>query len=127
MTTVDRLTELRRQRDLLKQHLAWLEREIATTETSAGLPDSPPISSMPGPVRGVSGSRAPAMEDQPVVAAANRDVDEPGAAADAILDEYRTPSVLLRRDVRRGCFMYFAAALAAFAAAIVGLYFALKH
>ena len=49
------------------------------------------------------------------------------AAADALLDEYRVAPDTLKTDVRKGCFLYFAAALLAVAATVVILYFLLPR
>ena len=134
-----RINDLRRQRDLLREHLAWLEREIAATENALGTEpaatpkDDVTATTAPGPsfvpasaantdaLFKTTGKEAtPATPD--TAAAAPVDPD-----ADAILDEYRTPRGDLQRDVKMGCFLYFAAALLIFGVAVVVLYFALRH
>jgi hypothetical protein len=102
----DRLAELRRQRALVQEHLAWLDREIA-----AAAPPAPPAAPMPpAPASGA----APAAPPPPAAGAA--DVDE-------IVAHYRSAPGAVREDVRKGCLLYFALALAVFAAGVAILYF----
>jgi hypothetical protein len=113
-----RLAELRRQRALVQEHLAWLDREIAAAGGT-----------------GASTTAQPAADNRPPVApsttgltgAAPAAVAAVDTAADAILEDYRTPASKLQQDVRLGCFMYFAAALVAVGAGVVVLYFLLRH
>ena len=121
----DRLPELLRQRALLLEHLAWLDREIAgitaqspTTNppvppTAPLLPTPPqPPSSAPIPSNQVTSVRpetAPATELQPV--------------SDEILEKYRVAPAALQSDVRRGCFLYFVGAFVLLGIVIVILYF----
>ncbi len=119
-----RLAELRRQRALLEEHLAWLDNEIritgggtaplpATSANETGkqksLPSSLPASSTPG-LRAVAASPSSA-----------------GTDPDAILDQYRTSPASLQRDVRKGCLLYFVGAFVLLGAAVAALYFALRH
>ena len=99
--SADRLAELRRQRALAQEQLAWLDREIAAQSTgettkSAGHSASPSV--------------AP-----------------PAASVDTLMDDYRVPPAALHQDVRKGCFVYFALALAVLVIVTLGLYFALRH
>lgn len=55
MPTLSRLEQLRRQRALLQEHLAWLDREIAGEMVSGQPPGTPE----PKPVSGSSGYRPP--------------------------------------------------------------------
>lgn len=102
----DRLAELRRQRTVVLEQLMRLDREIAQAAAApaAAKPPAPPVA--PG---GVS-SAAPA----PAVAT---------GVAEAILEEYRVPPEAVHRNVRKGCLLYFAAALVALGLALVVLYF----
>ena len=132
----ERLSELLRQRALLQQHLAWLDREIASATT----PTTTPVAStvpLPAPV---------ALPTLPVLAGAPPPVAPTAGIAtigtgtataptsplavtpnpDAILDKYRTETRNLQQDVRKGCFLYFAAALLILALGVLGLYFALR-
>ncbi len=108
----DRLEELVRQRALVQEHLAWLNREIARAAESArmGVPPSGPADpAKPG-------------AEQPCV--------PPGAltpvAADDILARYQVSPATVKRDVRLGCALYFAAALVLVATLVAGLYFLLQ-
>ncbi len=94
----DRSEELRRQRELLRQHLAWLEREIAQAdaEEPAG-----------GPVL----KQQPPRIVQPVFSTAASDADRD---AEAILAEYRMSAPGVESQTKRGCILYFAAAMLIF-------------
>jgi hypothetical protein len=96
----DRSDELRRQRELLRQHLAWLDREIA--EADADAPQAGPVPRQQPP-RIIT----PAYS----VDAADADRD-----AEAILAEYRTSAPGVESQTKRGCIIYFAAAMALFLA-----------
>jgi hypothetical protein len=80
----DRLDELRRQRDLLRENLAFIEREIAAETRSQGGTLPPPLR-LPDPV-----------EDR---------------TAEAILAEYQRPPAAISQQAKVGCIAYFAGAL----------------
>ena len=128
----DRLAELRRQRELLQQHLAWIDREITAeqakenpAETAAKLAAAVALAA---PKTSSASARAPAASPAAAspsagsVIAANASPD-----ADRILEEYRVPPRALHSDVRKGCLLYFAAALALFIGVVAILYFALSR
>jgi hypothetical protein len=99
----DRLQELLRQKVLLEEHAAWLEREIVrekekTGATAASAVTPPPPESPPA---------------QPV------SVD---ADADAILEQYRSASPSIRPEVTRGCLLYFFGALLLVALSLLAIY-----
>jgi hypothetical protein len=94
----DRLDELRRQRALQREHLAWIDREIAALEGSAPAP----------------AAAAPPLIGE--ITPDNRD-------AEAILAEYRQPAVSVSKRARMGCLLYFGIALALIAVALTALYF----
>jgi hypothetical protein len=98
--------DLRRQRDLVREHLAWLDGEIAALDQTAQAPAQP--------LRPQSGEIRPA----PFVPAPPDARD-----ADAILEEYRQPPTSIARNARVGCLIYFGAALALMALAVVAFYF----
>jgi hypothetical protein len=100
----DRLAELQRQRALLQDHLAWLDREIAA-ESGRGRP--PAQVARPAPFV------APAMQVP---------VSPSPADSEAILSQYRQEPGTLKQDVRKGCFLYFALAFLAFGALVLALY-----
>lgn len=97
----ERLHELRRQRDSLKQHLDWLDAEIAreTTADPANLPltDRPRFST-------------------PVAAAAS---PTPAAAdTEALLAQYRSDAQYSPARAKLGCWIVFAGAFAVLGLAI---------
>jgi hypothetical protein len=92
----DRLDELRRQRDLLRENLAFIEREIAAESRSQG-------GTLPPPLR----IPDPALE----------------RTAEAILAEYQRPPAAISQQTKVGCIAYFAGAMLLMAALLVGAYF----
>jgi hypothetical protein len=103
----DRLEDFRRQRDLLRRHLEWLDREIAALE--GALSEAPPAAP----------TYSPASPAEPTPERARiSDLD-----AEAILAEYRRPPVDLQRQTRLGCFIYFGVALALLALFVAGVYY----
>jgi hypothetical protein len=106
----DRLEAFQRQRALLREHIAWLDREIAALEGTA-----PPFAPTAPPY-------APAAP--PPLAAANPLVE---TEAEAILAEYRQPSVSIQKRAKLGCLIYFLIALAVMAAAVAVLFVMVKR
>ncbi|HSY54793.1 MAG TPA: hypothetical protein VK785_10120 [Opitutaceae bacterium] len=92
----DRLQELRRQHALVQEHLAWLDREIASTAGGA--------------------APAPAIQGQPIVPVAD------GGDIDALIESYKAEARSTPATVRRGCFFAFAAALLLFFLCVLALY-----
>lgn len=118
--SADRLAELLRQRALLQDHLAWLNREIA--DASAPVNPSAPSATLPTPaLEPAARERSPQEPRLPAPSSA------PGLAPDAILDEYRVAPDRLRTDVRKGCFLYFAAAFAVLGLCVLVMYYALSR
>jgi hypothetical protein len=95
----DRLEELRRQRALQREHLDWIEREIAALEAAAR-------------------QEEPAGQP-PEIGAAARDEEDP---AEAILREYALPPDSIERRTKLGCFLYFGIALAILALGLAAVY-----
>ncbi len=133
----DRLSELLRQRALLQEHLAWLDREIeaaarapgAAGPSSAPLPrPAPAIVPIP-PSPALPSVSVTAIPAAPLIAAlpahasnsAAETVVVPGA--EAILDKYRIEPRSVQQDVRKGCFLYFAAAFVLLGLGVTALYF----
>ena len=128
----DRLHELRRQRALVQEHLAWLDREIAAAPqphpeqaTRVEGPVTQPYVPSPAPAALTVVQREAAailaqaaMSPVPAVAQVAS-----LASADEMLDEYRVAPHALKTDVKKGCFLYFFAALAAVATGVIALYF----
>lgn len=97
----DRLDDLRRQRELVRQHLAWLDAEIARDRSPAGVPTS---------------DSAPLPEAAPRAAAA------PADAADTLLARYQAEAGQDSRRVKLGCWIVFFAAFASLAVFVGGWY-----
>lgn len=93
----DRLEELRRQRAQQRDHLAWLDREIAALEGAA-----PPESASPPPLT-------------PGVPVDDRDVE-------SILSEFRRAPVSIERRTKLGCIVYFVMVVGILAVAVLALY-----
>jgi hypothetical protein len=94
----DRSDELRRQRDVLRGHLAWLEREIAeeaARHPEGALPEPPPR----------------LVQPHSSVTASDADRD-----AEAILAEFRRSAPAVESQTKRGCILYFALAIVILAA-----------
>ncbi len=88
----DRQRELQRQRALALEQVAWFDREIAK-------------------VAGQGQGKVPAQLAPPAVAPAAPLVTE--QAADEIIARYSPSPHNTERDVKRGCYLYFALALGA--------------
>jgi hypothetical protein len=119
----DRLRDLLRQRALLQEHLSWLDREIAAASDKTPEMPGAASDSLTPPV-------APITPFPPQSAAVIATTVVPGdipaeasPAADALFEKYRVAPNTLQQDVRRGCFIYFAAAFGLFALGVVVLYF----
>jgi hypothetical protein len=93
----DRLQELRRQRALVQDHLAWLDREIASASGQA-TPAKPVVQSQPA---------APPAE--------SIDPDE-------VIESYQAESRSSPAKAFWGCIWIFVAALALFALCVFALY-----
>ncbi len=128
----DRLSDLRRQRALLQEHLAWLDREItlATAETNApaDATSSPVAPGAPLPVSvPPAGGVSPALPAIAPAPTSSTVVSVPATVdPEAILEQYRKPGGALHRKVRQGCFLYFAAAFVLLGLGVVALYFLLR-
>jgi hypothetical protein len=85
----DRSDELRRQREIVRQHLAWLDRELAAQE---GFPQAEPAPSV--------------LPQHFSVTASDADRD-----AESILAEFRRPTPTIEAQAKKGCILYFAIAV----------------
>jgi hypothetical protein len=96
----DRLRELQRQRALVEEQRAWLDREIAKeSQTAAGSqPPAAPVA--PGPIVAVPTE----------------------AIADEILAQHHQSAQSAAKDVKRGCYLYFAFAMGAVVLFAVAVY-----
>lgn len=132
----DRLAELRRQRALIQEHLAWLDREVAALERHRVTPAPTALEPVtPAPfVVGVNTVSA-TVKSAPASTLSTLSAGLPAApaigstsvpAADDILEQYRVEPTALKQDIRKGCFLYFAAAMALLVMGVLILYFALR-
>ncbi|MEY4940687.1 MAG: hypothetical protein RIQ93_2422 [Verrucomicrobiota bacterium] len=117
----ERLAELRRQRALVQEHLAWLNSEILSVENRIGAEDTKVAPSVK--IVRLAPPRPPAAAP-PDVAPAGAAV---GPLAAAIYEEYKVPPETLRTDLRKGCLLYFAGALIVLALGLAVLFFALRR
>lgn len=112
MQEPDRLAELRRQRALVQQHLEWIDREIDAANgqvaRASNPPEATPSSTLatPVPLRATRSATSSPATMEPWMG------EEPRAAND------------VRQDVKKGCLLYFAAAIAAVIFTVAVLYFA---
>lgn len=104
----DRLEEFRRQRALLQEHLAWIDREIAALDGAAS--GSNPAAA-PRPV-------VPLASIAPIVRAVT-----PASAPAPEFPEYEPNAATLQDDTKRGCLVYAAMGLILFFALLAGIYF----
>jgi hypothetical protein len=105
----DRLQKLLRQRALLQEHLAWLDREIA--ENQQDVPPLPVATSTPAPIATSLASAA-----------------APSDEAEKILGQFQEKSGDLHTDTRRGCLLIFSIGMTLFALAVlVAYYFYTRH
>ena len=94
----DRLDELRRQRALQRDHLDWIEREIAALEEAA--------------------RRTPGAEPPIVPPEARTGEHDP----EAILREFVQPPASIEKRTKLGCVLYFCLLLALMALCVGALY-----
>ncbi len=113
----DRLEQLRRQRALVQEQLAWLDREIAGAEVRAG-PEATPTSA--ATARAADDKAAPASE------AASLSTGTSSGDEEDLIARYGAGPETVKSDVRKGCFIYFAAAVVLLAAVVAALYFTLR-
>lgn len=115
----DRLAELVRQRALVEEHLAWLDRQIADAAPAA---KPRPASDIPVVTTTVVPADAPPLRAQSVEASSVHAFPAAPDDADAIMAKYRIPSSALKDDVRKGCLLYFAAAFVVLGLGVMLLY-----
>lgn len=104
----DRLDELRRQRALVQQHLAWLDAEIAAAQGGATPAPAAPAARVIAP--GGSGPAVPAVNP---------------LDAEALLARYGEEERFRPGRLKLGCWIAFLLAFAAFWGA-VGVWYLLK-
>ena len=122
----DRLDDLRRQRALVAEHLAWLDREIAAAQPAAPKPAPPaPVAAPAVPSTRKEGFHAPAAPATTPPGVARSGPTKDDRQADDILSNYRVEPNAMKSDIKKGCFLYFFGALALVALVVAVLYFAL--
>ena len=91
----DRLKDLQRQRALAQEQVAWLDREIAreSTGTTPAKPAAQPVAQPASP------------------------------SAEDIIAQYQRESRPVHSEVKRGCFIYFFAALGVVILGVTALWF----
>ncbi len=99
--SADRLKELLRQRALLAEHGAWLDREIAAAQGASG--PQPPVAALPAQPPPTSPSAVTAG-----LPAAPAAVPVPAAEVDALFDRLRSEEMGQGQVSKRGCWMVFA-------------------
>jgi hypothetical protein len=105
----DRLKELLRQRALVQEHLASLDREIAAVQGRvAAQGEALPTKATPLPSRDTSSSFGDAHAAE--------------QAAEEIMAQYKQEGQTLQSSVKRGCFLYFFAALALLGLGVLAFY-----
>lgn len=112
-----RLDELEEQRMLVQRQLAWLDREIAAERNKLKLDTGahPAPTILPAPA-----SLAPAASvTRPTLPAPTYS----SPTSDAFVMETPRPANEVRQDVKKGCLLYFAAAIAAVIVSVAILYF----
>jgi len=117
----DRLEELRRQRALLQQHLAWLDAEIAAASQSLTTPRTTAAKiDRPAP-------RAPAIPS-PIESISLRTTSADTALADMIAAQEGAPAHSAHA-AKRGCIVAFSVLLLVLGAAVSAwyLYFRARH
>src|SRR5687768_7720154 len=142
----DRLSELVRQRALVLEHLAWLDREISQASTAAptvpdlqSIPPAPTLSSTaqvpaaapafnPPSVSASSGAPASPGSDArvPIGSAALRGGTAPGGISEKMLEQYRVSPKAVHQDVRKGCLLYFVGAFVLLGIVVAILYFSIS-
>ena len=97
----DRLQELLRQKALLAEQAAWLEREIAAEQARAGV--TPPS------------------------AVAIAPASPPPASTEALFEQYRPNPQSVQQEVKRGCYLYFLGALVLLGLGVFAIYLVYRH
>ncbi|MDQ5979209.1 MAG: hypothetical protein QG602_2183 [Verrucomicrobiota bacterium] len=102
----DRLKELQRLRAAAQEQVAWLDREIAREQ------------SLPAAARSVV---APQPQTFSGIASSPRESTSP-LDADKLIQRYQRTGGSIKDEVKRGCFIYFYAALGLLVAGVIVAY-----
>jgi hypothetical protein len=123
----DRHSELVRQRALVLEHLAWLDREIASAAagpvnpSDASLPTAPPTAPAPA----APSETGQAVASPAAFAPTAKLPDEIPPEAQVVLEQYRVEPAALKQDIRKGCLLYFVGAFVLLGIVVAILYFAI--
>ena len=117
----DRLAELRRQRALVAQHLAWIDSEL----TAAGAGQTSQPLAAPPPTIPSAVSDEPGEPTAPATLAASEDaaIALAQTRADEIIEKYRATEALDPRAAKRGCLVLFGAFFAFAGFVILAIYY----
>ena len=119
----DRLAELRRQRALVAQHLAWIDAEL----TAAGA--NVPPQATPPPASSPTAASATALPNTPAEALPAEPVNQDpsivlaNARADEIIEKYRATEALDPQSTKRGCLVLFGAIFVLGGALLLAIYY----
>lgn len=124
----DRLAELVRQRALVQEHLAWLNREIATAAEAAKAvaptklaPEtSPSPTVVSSPASTPSDILSAGAKSSPTLAGVPTSTDP-----DEIIARYQVAPGMVKQDVRKGCLLYFVGAFVLLGLVVTVLYLAI--
>lgn len=108
-----RLQELLRQKAMLAEHAAWLDREIAREQAQAGAP----VPAAPPPM-------APATVPMPAAPVPSADLD---AEAAALIQQYGDAAHSSHERIRTGCILYIVAAVILALLPFLAVYFFYHH
>lgn len=117
----ERLAELQRQRDLIRAHLAWLEREIAAATPNAAFPGT---ASQPSPAT-AENLVSPGSADPGAAATGLAPPEEFAAklATETAVEHYRPDPRSAALAARRGCALAFVGALLLLGLTLTAIYF----
>ncbi len=130
-----RLQELLRQKALLSEHSAWLDREIAIERARTAQADGAEVSPPAPEAAPAVAATPPAQPEQTAEAAPAQPGISPASPAPPVATgstppvpaEYQTEPKLIRRAVTWGCLFYFMGALALLGLGIVAMYLFYHH
>jgi hypothetical protein len=111
----DRLDELRRQRALVSEHLAWLDREIQASDSTAVKPASHSAAPMISPV--VTPMAVPAQSSTTASRLRSPVVPAPD------FPEYKADPIATESETRRGCLMAAGIGMLVIVAAVAAIYY----
>ncbi|RRJ95789.1 hypothetical protein Ga0100231_017425 [Opitutaceae bacterium TAV4] len=97
----DRLQQLRRQKTILEEHLAWLDHEIAEAEGDSPPATIPTISTLPSAPGTTTTHTHHATLGEPEAPATTKAM----ARAEEIITQHKIAQASAPDDIRRGCLL----------------------